>query len=93
MDSGHLYRGTNNNQLKAQLHPAHDGDEDNMPGMCLAVVVVAAMTVWEGGSATATVEEAATVAAEEADDGRGGQRCAVYSFLVRLFSHRHHHCH
>jgi hypothetical protein len=49
------------------------------------VVAVAAMSVWEGGSATAMVEEAATVAAEEADDGRGGQRCAVYIFLVRLF--------
>ncbi len=42
--------GTNNNLLKAQLRPAHDGDEDDMPGMCLAVVVVAAMTVWEGGA-------------------------------------------
>jgi hypothetical protein len=77
--------GTNNNQLKAQLCPAHDGDEDDTPGMCLAVVVVAAMTAWEGGSATAMVEEAATAAAEEADNGQGGQRCAVYSFLVRLF--------
>jgi hypothetical protein len=74
--------GTNNNQLKAQLHPAHNGDEDDTPGMYLAVVVVVAMTVWEGRSATATVEEAATVAADEADDGRGGLRCAVYSFLV-----------
>ncbi len=65
--------GTNNNQLKAQLCPAHDGDKDNTPGMCLAVVVVvAAMTVWEVGSATAMVEKAATAAAEEADDGRGG---------------------
>jgi hypothetical protein len=72
--------GTNNNQLKAQLHPVHNGDEDNTPGMCLVVVVVAAMKVWEGGSATTTVEEAVTVAAEEADDGRGGQHCAVYSF-------------
>ncbi len=42
--------GTNNNLLKTQLHPAHDGDEDDTPGMCLAVVVVAAMTVWEGGA-------------------------------------------
>ncbi len=56
-----------------------------MPGMCLMVVVVAAMMVWEGGSAKAMVEEAATAAAEEADDGWGGQRCAVHSFLVRLF--------
>jgi hypothetical protein len=77
--------GTNNNQLKAQLCPAHDGNKDDMPRMCLAVVVVAAMTVWEGGSATAMVEEAATAAADESEDGRGGQRCAVYSFLVRLF--------
>jgi hypothetical protein len=72
--------GTINNQLKAQLCPAHDGDEDNTPEMCLAVVVVVAMTVWEGGSATAMVEEAATAAAEEVDDGQGGPRCAVYSF-------------
>jgi hypothetical protein len=56
-----------------------------MPGMCLMVVVVAAMMVWEGGSAKAMEEEAAMAAAEEADDGRGRQRCAVYSFLVRLF--------
>ncbi len=42
--------GTNNNLLKAQLRLAHDGDEDDMPGMCLAVMVVAAMTVWEGGA-------------------------------------------
>ncbi len=77
--------GTNNNQLKAQLCRAHNGDEDDTPGMCLAVVVVVAMTVWEGGSATAMVEEAATAAAEEAEVGRGGRRCAVYSFLVRLF--------
>jgi hypothetical protein len=41
--------GTNNNQLKAQLCPAHDGDKDDTPGMCLAVVVVVAMMVWEGG--------------------------------------------
>ncbi len=70
--------GINNNQLKAQQRPAHDGDKDDMPGMCLAVVVGAAMTVWEGGSVTATVEEAATAAADEADDGRGGRCCAVY---------------
>jgi hypothetical protein len=75
--------GMNNNQLKAQLCPAHDGDKDDMPGVCLAVVVVVVMTVWEGGSAMATVEEVGMAAAEEADDGRGGQCCAVYSFLVR----------
>ncbi len=72
--------GTNNNQLKAQLCPAHDGDEDDTPGMCLAVVVMAAMTVWEGGSATATVEEVATAAADKVDNGRGGRRCSVYFF-------------
>ena len=64
--------GTNNNQLKAQICPVHDGNEDDTPGMCLVVVVVAAMKVWEGGSMTATIEEVAMVAAEEADDGRGG---------------------
>jgi hypothetical protein len=36
--------------------------------MCLAVVVVLAMLVVGWGSATATVEEAVTVAAEEADE-------------------------
>jgi hypothetical protein len=77
--------GTNNNQLKAQLCPAHDGNEEDTPGMCLTVVVVAVIMVWEGGSAMATVEELATAAAEEVDNGRGGQHCAVYSFLVQLF--------
>ncbi len=71
--------GTNKNQLKDQLCPAHDGNKDNTPGMCRTVVAVAAMLVWEGGSATATVEEAVTAAAEEVDDGRGRQCCAVYS--------------
>jgi hypothetical protein len=85
--------GTNNNQLKAQFCPAHDGDKDDMPGMCLAVVVVVEMSVWEGGSATAMVEEPATAAADEADDGWGGQCFAVYSFLVRFFFHHHRHCH
>ncbi len=84
--------GTNNNQLKAQLCPAHDSDKDNMPGMCLMMMVVAAMTVWEGGSAMAMVKEAATAAADKADDGWGRQRRAVYSFLVRFFFHRHRHC-
>ncbi len=45
-----MAEGTNNNQLKAQLCPAHDGDKDDTPGMCLAVVVAAAMMVWEGGA-------------------------------------------
>ncbi len=63
---------TNNNQLKAQLFPVHDGNKDDMPGMCLAVVVVAGMTVWEGGSVMAAVEKAATAAADKEDDGRGG---------------------
>ncbi len=64
--------GTNNNQLKAQLHPAHDGNKDDMPRMCLTMVAVVALSVWEGWRATAMVEEAATAAAEEADNGRGG---------------------
>ncbi len=42
--------GTNNSQLKAQVCPAHDGNKDDMPEMCLAVVAVAAMMVWEGGA-------------------------------------------
>ncbi len=42
--------GTNNNQLKAQLCPAHNSNKNDMPGMCLMVVVVAEMTVWEGGA-------------------------------------------
>ncbi len=74
--------GTNNNQQKAQLRPDYNSNKDNMPGICLTVVVVVTMTVWEGGSLMATVEERATMAAEEADDGWGGRRCAVYSFLV-----------
>jgi hypothetical protein len=40
-----------------------------MPMMCLAVVVVAGMLVVGGVSATARVEEVATMAAEKADDG------------------------
>jgi hypothetical protein len=35
--------GTNNNQLKAQLCPAHDGIKDDTPGRCLAVMPVATM--------------------------------------------------
>ncbi len=64
--------GTNNNQLKAQLCLVHDSNKDNTPGMCLTIVAMAAMSVWEGGSATAMVEEVAMAAAEEADDGWGG---------------------
>ena len=45
-----MAEGTTNNQLKAQLCPVHDGDKDDTPGMCLAVVVVAEMMVWEGGA-------------------------------------------
>jgi hypothetical protein len=41
--------------------------------------------MWEGGSALATVEEAATAAADEADDGQGGQRCAVFFFSLINF--------
>ncbi len=44
-------------------------NEDDTPGMCLAVVVVAAMLVVGWGISKATVEEAAMGAAEEADDG------------------------
>jgi hypothetical protein len=40
--------------------------------MCLAVVAVVAKSVVGQGSLTATVEEAATAAAEEADDGWSG---------------------
>jgi hypothetical protein len=61
--------------------------------MCRAVVAVAAMSVWGGGSATATVEEAMTTAAEEADDGQGQAMLGRIFFLVQLFSHRHRHCH
>ncbi len=53
--------------------------------MCRGVVVVAAMSVWGGGSVTATVEEAMTVAAEEADDGRGRATLGRIVFLVKLF--------
>ncbi len=45
---------------------------DDTPGMCLVMVAVAVMSVVGGGSVTATVEEAVTAAAEEADDGPGG---------------------
>jgi hypothetical protein len=38
--------------------------------MCLTVVAVVVMLVVGQGSATATVEESATAAAEEADDGQ-----------------------
>jgi hypothetical protein len=54
--------------------------------MCLAVVAVAVMSVMGGGSATATVQEAATEAAEEADDGPGGWRlCSVFYFSPIFF--------
>jgi hypothetical protein len=54
--------------------------------MCLAVVAVAAMSVVGGGSATATVEEATTEAAEEAGDGPGGWRlCNVFYFSPIFF--------
>ncbi len=43
------------------------------------------MAVWEGGSMTAMVEEAATAAADEADDGQGGRRCAVNFFSLIIF--------
>jgi hypothetical protein len=50
-----------------------------MPGMCLALVAVAAMLVVWGGSATATVEEAAMAAAEEADETDNGPQVCTYS--------------
>jgi hypothetical protein len=54
--------------------------------MCLAVVAVAAMLVVGGVSATETVVEVATAAAEEADDGRGGWRlCSVIYFSPIFF--------
>ncbi len=52
-----------------------------MPVMCLAVVAVAGMSVVGWGSATTIVEEAATAAAEEADNGRGGRGLRVYSTI------------
>jgi hypothetical protein len=52
--------------------------------MCLAVVAVVAMSVVGQGSAAATVEEAATAAVEEVDNGRGGQGLRVYSIYFYL---------
>ncbi len=43
-----------------------------MPGMCLAVVAVAAMLVMGRGSTTAIIEEAVTAAAEEVTMGGVG---------------------
>jgi hypothetical protein len=40
--------------------------------MCLMVVAMAAMLVVEGVSSPETVQEAATAAAEEVEDWRGG---------------------
>ncbi len=59
-----------------------NSNKDNTPRMRLAVVAVAVMlVVVVGGSAMATVEEAATAAAEEAGDWQGGWRlCSVYYF-------------
>ena len=55
--------------------------------MCLTVVAVAAMSVVGGGSATATKDEAATEAAEEAGNGPGGWRlCSVFYFSPIFFS-------
>ncbi len=48
-----------------------NSDEDNIPGMCLVVIAVVAMSVLGGGS-TRAMEEVATAAAEEANDGWGG---------------------
>ncbi len=49
--------------------------------MCLTVEAVVTMLVVGRGSATAMVEEAATLAVEEADDERGGRVIRVYLFL------------
>ncbi len=46
------------------------------------VVTVAAMLVVGQGSAMATVEEVATAAAKEAEDGWGGQGLRVYSIYL-----------
>ncbi len=61
-----------------------------MPGICLTVVAVAAMLVVGRGSAMAMVDEAATAAAEEADDGWGGRgglrECTPFIFTSSNFS-------
>jgi hypothetical protein len=53
--------------------------------MCRTVVAVAVMSVWGGGSVTATVEEAMMAAAEEVDDGRGRATLGRIYFFVQLF--------
>jgi hypothetical protein len=52
-----------------------------MPMMCYTVMVVVAMLVVVKVSALAKVQEAATAAAEEVDDWRGGwQLCIIIYF-------------
>ncbi len=55
-----------------------------MPEMRLAVVAVTAMLVVGRGSMTAMVEEAATVAAEEADDGWVGQGLSGFPTTTKI---------
>jgi hypothetical protein len=62
-----------------------------MPGMHLAVVPVAGMSTMGSWSAIATVEEAATAAAEEADNGRCRRRLCSAFVLGPFFSLHHHH--
>jgi hypothetical protein len=53
-----------------------------MPGMYLAVVAVAAMSVMGGGITAAMVEETATAAAEELNNGLGRWwLCSVFYFI------------
>jgi hypothetical protein len=58
-----------------------NSDKDDMPGLCLLVVVVAAMLVLGGESAIARVKEAVRAAAEEVENGWGRWRlCSVFLF-------------
>jgi hypothetical protein len=60
----------------------NDSNKDDTPGMCLAVVVVLSMLVMGRGSATAMVEEAVTVAAEEADEAPCSLMVLVGAFIL-----------
>jgi hypothetical protein len=53
--------------------------------MCLAVVVMAVMSVVGGVSALATVEKLAMVAAEEVDNGQGDWRLCRVIYFSQLF--------
>jgi hypothetical protein len=50
--------------------------------------MVAVMSVVWGVSATATVEEMSTAAAEEVDDGQGGWRLCSLIYFKKLFIHK-----